>query len=141
MHGHSNVYGATIFAHNIGLGATRNPDLVRQLGEITAKEVYATGIPWTFSPCLCVSRDERWGRSFESFGEHPEIASMMTTVIEGYQGRIDGAYPDLDSPNTILATAKHWIADGGTAGGIDQGDAQIDEGVLRAIHMPPTTQP
>jgi beta-glucosidase len=131
VHGHSNVFGATIFPHNIGLGATRNPDLARQVGEITAKEVYATGIPWTFSPCLCVSRDERWGRSYESFGEDPEIASMMATIIDGYQGA------DLGAADTILATAKHWIADGGTAGGIDQGDAQIDETELRDIHMPP----
>ncbi len=131
VHGHSNVYGATIFPHNIGLGATRNPALVRQIGEITAKEVYATGIPWSFSPCLCVARDERWGRTYESFGEDPEIASMMTTYIDGLQGT------SLAAPNTILATAKHWVGDGGTVGGDDQGDTVLPEADLRAIHVAP----
>ncbi|MGD8683657.1 MAG: glycoside hydrolase family 3 protein [Chloroflexota bacterium] len=131
VHGHNNVSGATIFPHNIGLGATRNPELVRQIGEITAREVYATGIPWSFSPCLCVARDERWGRTYESFGEDPGIASMMTTYIDGLQGT------DLGAPNTILATAKHWVGDGGTTGGIDQGDTQVDEEELRSIHVAP----
>jgi beta-glucosidase len=131
VHGHNNVYGATIFPHNIGLGATRNPALVRSIGEITAREVYATGIPWSFSPCLCVARDERWGRTYESFGEDPAIASMMTTYIDGLQGA------DLGAPDTILATAKHWVGDGGTVGGIDQGDTQLEEDELRAIHVAP----
>ncbi|MGD8485377.1 MAG: glycoside hydrolase family 3 protein [Chloroflexota bacterium] len=131
VHGHNNVSGATIFPHNIGLGATRNPELVRRIGEITAREVYATGIPWSFSPCLCVARDERWGRTYESFGEDPGIASMMTTYIDGLQGT------DLGAPNTILATAKHWVGDGGTTGGIDQGDTQVDEEELRSIHVAP----
>ncbi|MEX1295755.1 MAG: glycoside hydrolase family 3 protein [Candidatus Limnocylindrales bacterium] len=131
VHGHNNVYGATIFPHNIGLGATRNPELVREIGEVTAREVYATGIPWTFSPCLCVARDERWGRTYESFGEDPAIASMMTTYIDGLQGA------DLAAPNTILATAKHWVGDGGTTGGIDQGDTRVDESTLRAVHITP----
>jgi len=131
VHGHNNVYGATIFPHNIGLGATRNPDLVREIGEVTAREVYATGITWSFSPCLCVARDERWGRTYESFGEDPAIASMMTTYIDGLQGT------DLGAPETILATAKHWVGDGGTIGGIDQGDTRVDEDELRAIHVRP----
>ena len=131
VHGHNNVVGATIFPHNIGLGATRNPELVRAVGEITAKEVYATGIPWSFSPCLCVARDERWGRTYESFGEDPAIASMMTSYIDGLQGT------DLAAPDTILATAKHWVGDGGTIGGIDQGDTRVDEETLRAIHVAP----
>ena len=131
VHGHNNVVGATIFPHNIGLGASRNPALAQQIGAITAKEVYATGIHWTFSPCLCVARDERWGRTYESFGEDPEIASMMTTIIDGYQGT------DLSAPNTILATAKHWVGDGGTTGGVDQGNTQLSEADLRAIHIPP----
>jgi len=139
VHGHNNVVGATLFPHNIGLGATRNPDLVRQIAEITAKEVYATGIPWDFSPCLCVARDIRWGRTYESFGEHPAIAAMMTSSIEGYQG------DDLAAPNTVLATAKHWIGDGGTTFGssttgaytIDQGITELTEPELRAIHLPP----
>ncbi len=131
VHGHSNVYGATIFPHNIGLGATRNPALVQQIGAVTAEETYATGIPWTFSPCLCVARDERWGRTYESFGEDPEIAAMMTTYIDGLQGT------DLSAANTILATAKHWVGDGGTVGGDDQGDTVLSEADLRAIHVAP----
>jgi beta-glucosidase len=138
VHGHNNVYGATIFPHNIGLGATRNPDLVRQIGVVTAKEVYATGVPWNYSPCLCVARDERWGRTYESFGEDPEIAAMMTTYIDGLQGS------DLSAPDTVLATAKHWVADGGTAFGtgdsgylIDQGIAQMSEQELWTTHIPP----
>jgi beta-glucosidase len=131
VHGHSNVYGTTIFPHNIGLGATRNADLVRRIGEITAKEVYATGIPWNFSPCLCVARDVRWGRTYESFGEHPEVAAMMTSYISGLQG------DDLSAPNTILATAKHWVGDGGTVNGVDQGDTMVSEDELAAIHIAP----
>ncbi|NNE10961.1 MAG: glycoside hydrolase family 3 protein [Ilumatobacter sp.] len=131
VHGHSNVYGTTIFPHNLGLGATRNPALAQQIGEVTAKEVYATGIPWTFSPCLCVARDERWGRTYESFGEDPEIAAMMTTYIDGLQGA------DLSAQNTVLATAKHWVGDGGTVGGDDQGDTVLSEADLRAIHVAP----
>jgi beta-glucosidase len=143
VHGHNNVVGATIFPHNIGLGATRNPTLIQEIGKITAKEVYATGIPWDFSPCLCVARDERWGRTYESFGEHPEIAQMMTTYIDGLQGTYAGG-PGLGGPNTVLATAKHWVGDGGTTWGtgssgyqIDQGDTQLSEADLRAIHIPP----
>jgi beta-glucosidase len=131
VHGHSNVFGATIFPHNIGLGATRNPDLVRRIGEITAREVSATGIPWNFAPCLCVARDERWGRTYESFGEDPEIASMMTTYIDGLQG------DDLADPTTVLATAKHWIGDGGTVNGVDQGDTVMTEDQLLAVHGGP----
>jgi len=131
VHGHSNVFGATIFPHNIGLGATRNPELVGHIGQITAREVYATGISWSFSPCLCVARDERWGRTYESFGEDPEIAATMTTYIDGLQGT------DLSAPNTILATAKHWVGDGGTVGGVDQGDTRLQEDELRAIHVAP----
>ena len=131
VHGHSNVTGATIFPHNIGLGATRNPDLVRRVGEVTAKEVYATGIPWNFAPCLCVARDERWGRTYESYGEDPSLVSLMTSYIDGLQG------DDLSAPNTVLATAKHWVGDGGTTGGIDQGDTAVSEDVLTEIHIEP----
>lgn len=131
VHGHNNVYGATIFPHNIGLGATRNPALVQQVGQVTAEEVVGTGIDWTFAPCLCVARNERWGRTYESFGEDPEIARSMTTIVSGFQGT------SLNAETSILATAKHWIGDGGTTGGDDQGDTQISEAALRAIHMPP----
>ncbi|MDP5275546.1 glycoside hydrolase family 3 protein [Chengkuizengella axinellae] len=131
VHGHNNVYGATIFPHNIGLGATRNPALLKQIGEATAKEVAGTGIDWTFAPALSVARNERWGRTYESFGEDPEIASSYATIIEGLQGT------NLNDPATILATAKHWVGDGGTTGGDDQGDTQISEQELRDIHIAP----
>jgi beta-glucosidase len=132
VHGHNNVVGATIFPHNIGLGATRNPALVQRVAQVTAEEVYATGIRWTFSPCLCVGRDERWGRTYECFGEDPDVVSMMAgSAVRGYQGT------DLSAPNAILATAKHWVADGGTRGGVDQGDAMLSEEELRRIHIPP----
>jgi beta-glucosidase len=131
VHGHNNVYGATIFPHNIGLGATRNPALLNQIGQITAQEVAGTGIDWTFAPCLCVARDDRWGRTYESYGEDPSIAQSFTTIINGLQGT------SLNAPGSILATAKHWIGDGGTTGGVDQGNTQISEQQLRNIHMPP----
>jgi beta-glucosidase len=131
VHGHNNVYGATIFPHNIGLGATRNPALIQQIGRATAEEVAGTGIDWTFAPCLCVARNERWGRTYESYGEDPEIARAMTTIISGLQGT------SLDGPASILATAKHWVGDGGTTGGDDQGDTQISESELLRVHIPP----
>ncbi|WP_214481175.1 glycoside hydrolase family 3 N-terminal domain-containing protein [Bacillus sp. SM2101] len=131
VHGHNNVYGATIFPHNIGLGATRNPTLLKQIGEATAKEVAGTGIDWTFAPCLCVNRNERWGRTYESYGEDPEIASSYSTIIEGLQGT------SLNDPSSILANAKHWVGDGGTLGGDDQGDTIISEQELRDIHIAP----
>ncbi|GIG00858.1 glycoside hydrolase family 3 protein [Catellatospora citrea] len=131
VHGHNNVSGATIFPHNIGLGATRDPQLVRKIGEAVATEVVATGLDWDFAPCLCVARDTRWGRTYESFGEDPEIASSMTTIVTGLQGE------QLGGPNSVLATAKHYVGDGGTLGGKDQGDAQISEEELRKVHLPP----
>jgi len=131
VHGHNNVVGATIFPHNIGLGATRDPALVQRIGRATAEEVSGTGIDWDFAPCLCVARDDRWGRTYESFGEQPEIASSMSTVITGLQGA------KLSDPGSVLATAKHYIGDGGTTGGDDQGNTQISEAELRAVHLPP----
>ena len=136
IHGHNNVFGATIFPHNIGLGATRDADLACRIGQATAREVAATGINWNFSPTLCVTRDERWGRSYECFGETPAIPSLMTSIIGGYQGT--GQCTDLGglaAPDTVLATAKHWVGDGGTIGGVDQGDTPNAE--LEALHIPP----
>jgi beta-glucosidase len=132
VHGHNNVRGATIFPHNIGLGATRNPTLVQQIGQATAEEVAGTGIDWTFAPCLCVARNERWGRTYESFGEAPSIAQSMTTIVTGFQGTTLGG-----TPTSILATAKHYVGDGGTTGGDDQGNTQLSEADLRRIHLPP----
>jgi beta-glucosidase len=125
VHGHNNVVGAVIFPHNIGLGCTRNAALVERVAKATAEEVAATGVDWTFSPCIAVARDERWGRTYESFGETPELVSEMgAAAVRGYQS------------GGILACPKHYLADGGTTGGRDQGDAQLDETVLRAIHLP-----
>jgi beta-glucosidase len=124
VHGHNNVRGAVVFPHNVGLGCTRSAALVERVTRATAEEVAATGLDWTFSPCIAVARDERWGRTYESFGETPELVSeMAAAAVRGYQP-------------TILACAKHYLADGGTAGGRDQGDARMDEATLRAIHLP-----
>jgi beta-glucosidase len=131
VHGHNNVRGATIFPHNIGLGATRDPGLVQAVGRATAEEVAGTGIDWTFAPCLCVARNDRWGRTYESFGEQAEIPTAMTSIIGGLQGG------NLGAPTSILATAKHYIGDGGTTGGRDQGNTEISEAELRAVHLPP----
>jgi beta-glucosidase len=131
VHGHNNVVGATIFPHNIGLGATRNPTLVQNIGRATAEEVSGTGIDWDFAPCLCVVRNDRWGRTYESFGEKPDLVSSMATVITGLQGS------SLSAPGSVLATAKHYVGDGGTLGGVDQGNTQITEAELRSIHLPP----
>jgi len=130
VHGHNNVYGAVIFPHNIGLGCTWNTELVTTINQITAKEVAATGIDWTFSPCIAVPQDERWGRTYEGFGETPEIQKLMSSAsVIGLQG------DDLSEGETILACAKHFVGDGGTLDGIDQGNTQISEELLRSLHM------
>ena len=127
VHGHGNVKGATIFPHNIGLGATRDPGLVQRVGAITAEEVRATGIPWNFAPCLCVTRDARWGRSYESFGEDPLLVSVLgTAAVAGLQGH---RQRDLDQNDQVLATVKHFAGDGDTKYGTSAGDYTIDQGV------------
>ena len=131
VHGHNTVVGATIFPHNIGLGASRDPALVREIGAATAREMAGTGVDWNFAPCVCVARNDRWGRTYESFGEVPELPSMMTTAIEGLQG------DELGGSASVLATAKHYVGDGGTEGGDDRGDAKLPEKELREIHLPP----
>ncbi|MGW0810146.1 glycoside hydrolase family 3 N-terminal domain-containing protein [Nonomuraea sp. NPDC002799] len=131
VHGHNNVTGATIFPHNIGLGATRDPALAERIGRAVAEEVSGTGVDWNFAPCLCVARNDRWGRTYESFGETPDLPASMTTFVTGLQGTA------LNGPASVLATAKHYLGDGGTTGGVDQGDAQLSEADLRAIHLPP----
>lgn len=132
VHGHNNVYGAVLFPHNIGLGCTGNPELVEEAGRITAREVAGTGLDWTFGPCVAAPRNERWGRTYEGFGETPEINRIMgAAMIRGLQG------DDLSDPGTILACAKHFVGDGGTRNGTDQGDASISEFELREIHLPP----
>ncbi|GEK23041.1 hypothetical protein CXY01_35610 [Cellulomonas xylanilytica] len=131
VHGNNNALGATIYPHNIGLGATRDSALVQDIGRAVAEEVSATGVDWTFAPCLCVARDDRWGRTYESFGEDPAIPSSMATMVTGFQGE------RLGGPASVLATAKHYLGDGGTALGDDQGDVRATEAELRAIHLPP----
>jgi beta-glucosidase len=127
VHGHGNVYGATIFPHNIGLGATRDPGMVQRVEAITAQEVRATGIPWDFAPCICVTRDARWGRSYESFGEDPLLVSAMgTAAVAGLQGT---RQRDLDRNEKVLATVKHFAGDGDTEYGTSIGDYKIDQGV------------
>ncbi|QHC31531.1 glycoside hydrolase family 3 protein [Streptomyces sp. HF10] len=143
VHGHNNLYGATVMPHNIGIGATRDPQLAERTGAVTAAEVRATGVPWDFAPCLCVSRDERWGRSYESFGEDPALVESMETMIQGLQGRSDGS--DLSRDDKVLATAKHFVGDGGTAYGssttgtytIDQGVTTVTRRQLEDIHLAP----
>jgi len=130
VHGHNNVYGAVIFPHNIGLGCTWNPALVKSVNEITAKEVAATGIDWTFSPCIAVPQNERWGRTYEGFGETAEIQEIMAAAS------VQGLQDNLSDPQTILACAKHYVGDGGTQYGIDQGNTVVSEEVLREVHMP-----
>jgi beta-glucosidase len=144
VHGHSNVIGAVIFPHNIGLGATRNAKLVEQIGRITAKEVRATGVNWAFAPCVAVVRDERWGRTYEGFSEDPQlVAELGEAATRGLQA--DG----LANPLGVLACAKHYAGDGGTTFGtgtpesspgqrvpLDQGDVRMSEEELRRIHLP-----
>jgi beta-glucosidase len=139
VHGHSNVLGAVIFPHNIGLGCTGNPAIVEAASRITALEVRATGIQWTFAPCITVPRDIRWGRAYEGFSEAPEIVTPLgVAATVGLQGE------DLSSPLHIAACAKHYVGDGGTTFGsvtgegmLDQGDTRIDEKTLREIHLAP----
>lgn len=133
VHGLNNVIGATLFPHNIGLGAARDPDLVRRIGEITAIETAVIGIPWTFAPTLAVARDDRWGRTYESYAEHPEVVrSYAAAVVEGLQGPL-GSDDRLDDSH-VLATAKHFLGDGGTADGTDQGDNPAGESELFELH-------
>ncbi len=136
VHGHTNVIGATIFPHNVGLGATRDADLVRRIGAATALEMRATGIEWDFSPTIAVARDRRWGRSYESYSQDPDIvAPLGAALIEGLQGRL-GTSERLNGDH-VIATAKHFFADGGTSQGVDQGDVNGNVADLKALHAKP----
>lgn len=133
VHGHNNVIGATLFPHNVGLGATRDPDLIRRIGAATAEEVAATGGDWTFGPTVAVPRDVRWGRSYEGYAEDPEVVrSYAGPMVLGLQGELKPGQ-SLASGH-IVGSAKHFLADGGTAGGKDQGDAAISEQDLIRLH-------
>ncbi|HOK97101.1 MAG TPA: glycoside hydrolase family 3 protein, partial [Anaerohalosphaeraceae bacterium] len=139
VHGHNNVIGAVIFPHNIGLGCTRDPQLVEEIARITAVEMRATGVNWAFAPCVTVPQDERWGRTYEGFSEDPQLVSLLgQAAIRGLQaGR-------LGDPLAVAACAKHYAGDGGTAfgstkdgRGLDQGDTRVDETTFRRIHLAP----
>ena len=156
VHGHNNLYGAVIFPHNIGLGATRDTDLVYRIGRATAEELAATGGHWNFAPTIAVPQDLRWGRTYEGYSQDPQwVAKLGAAYIRGMQGE------SLSDPLSVLATAKHYLADGGTTWGtssmlfpippgvpfegpnnqfafqIDQGDTRLDEAELRAVHLKP----
>ncbi len=141
VHGHNNVLGAVVMPHNIGLGATRNPELVEKLARITAIEMRATGAHWTFAPAVTVPQDERWGRTYEGFSEDPNLVSELgVAAIRGLQTQ------DLSGPLAVAATAKHFLGDGGTVpgsgiglegAGLDQGDMRMDTATVRSVHLFP----
>lgn len=133
VHGHNNVYGATIFPHNIALGAAHDPDLVERIGAATAAEVAATGIDWAFAPTVAVVRDARWGRAYEGYSDQPEIVKEYAgRMVQGLQGRVGSEH--FLEPGHVLATAKHFLGDGGTTSGIDRGDNESTETALINIH-------
>ncbi len=148
VHGHSNVIGAVIFPHNIGLGCTRDPSLVEEVHRITAIEMRRTGVNWDFAPCVTVPQDDRWGRTYEGFGESPALATLLgAAAVSGLQGN------DLADPLRVLGCAKHFVGDGGTSAEkrdasssefragvrlrLDQGDTRVDEATLRRVHLAP----
>ncbi|KAM0977599.1 hypothetical protein ACFX15_013184 [Malus domestica] len=140
VHGHNNVYKATIFPHNIGLGATRDPVLVKRIGAATALEARATGIPYVFAPCIAVCRDPRWGRCYESYSEDHKIVQAMTEIIPGLQGELPAnsrkGIPFVGGNKKVAACAKHYVGDGGTTRGINENNTVINRHGLLSIHMP-----
>ncbi|GKV35595.1 hypothetical protein SLEP1_g43842 [Rubroshorea leprosula] len=140
VHGHNNVYKATIFPHNIGIGATREPELVKKIGAATALEVRATGIQYVFAPCIAVCRDPRWGRCYESYSEDPKVVQAMTEIISGLQGEIPAGSPKgvpyVAGKKNVASCAKHYVGDGGTTDGINENNTVIDRHGLLSIHMP-----
>ncbi|WP_308429284.1 glycoside hydrolase family 3 protein [Cellvibrio zantedeschiae] len=133
VHGVGNIVGATLFPHNIALGAANNPELIRRIGQITATEIAVTGLDWDFSPTVAVARDDRWGRTYESYSEHPELVrSYAGKMVEGLQGVANT--DDFLAKTRVISTAKHFLADGGTLNGIDRGNTMVDEEALRDIH-------
>ncbi|WP_424680937.1 glycoside hydrolase family 3 N-terminal domain-containing protein [Frateuria sp. YIM B11624] len=133
VHGHNNLVGSTLFPQNVGLGATRDPKLIHEIGKVTALELRASGFNWTFAPTLTVPQDERWGRAYEGYSQNPPlVARYASAIVAGLEGR-PGTPQFLDA-NHVIATAKHFVGDGGTHNGKDQGDAQVPETVLRDVH-------
>ncbi|KAG7627604.1 putative glucan 1,3-beta-glucosidase [Arabidopsis thaliana] len=141
VHGNNNVYGATIFPHNIGLGATRDADLIRRIGAATALEVRACGAHWAFAPCVAALRDPRWGRSYESYSEDPDIICELSSLVSGLQGEPPkehpNGYPFLAGRNNVVACAKHFVGDGGTDKGINEGNTIVSYEELEKIHLAP----
>ncbi|XP_073053869.1 uncharacterized protein [Primulina eburnea] len=140
VHGHNNVYKATVFPHNIGLGATRDPELVKRIGAATALEARATGIPYVFAPCIAVCRNPKWGRCYESYSEDPKVVKHMTEIIRGLQGELPPnsrkGVPYLNGKDKVVACAKHFVGDGGTNNGINENNTIVDWHGLLSIHMP-----
>ena len=133
VHGHNNIDGATVFPHHIGLGATHDARLVEHAERITAEEVAGTGIRWAFAPCLAVPQNPRWGRTYEGYSDDPAlVAKLGAAAVRGLQGDRLSA-----QPTSVLACAKHFIGDGGTTNGVDQGDTICDEATLRKLYLPP----
>ncbi|KAF8018857.1 hypothetical protein BT93_H3675 [Corymbia citriodora subsp. variegata] len=141
VHGNNSIYGATIFPHNIGLGATRDAELARRIGVATALEVRASGIPYTFAPCVAVLKDPRWGRSYESYSEDTDIVRKMTAIVTGLQGQPPQGhpkgYPFVAGRNNVIACAKHFVGDGGTERGVNEGNTVTSYEDLERIHMAP----
>ncbi|KAI4968056.1 hypothetical protein ZWY2020_057808 [Hordeum vulgare] len=140
VHGQNNVYEATIFPHNVGLGTTRDPYLVKRIGEATALEVRATGIQYAFAPCIAVCRDPRWGRCYESYSEDRRIVQSRTELIPGLQGDVPKDFtsgmPFVAGKNKVAACAMHFVGDGGTVDGINENNTIINREGLMNIHMP-----
>jgi len=137
VHGHNNVYGATLFPHNVGLGAAHDPDLIRRIGEVTAVEMRSTGMDWSFAPTIAVARDDRWGRTYESYSEDPKIvAQYAAAIVTGLEGS-GSTFLDKDH---VISTAKHFLGDGSTDGGRDQGDSLASEADLIRLHAAGYTQ-
>src|SRR5687768_3390374 len=133
MHGHSNIVGAVLFPHNVGLGATNNPKLLGDIARVTAEQVRTTGIDWTFAPTVTVPQDDRWGRAYEGYSEDPRlVASFAGVFVKGLQG--EPSSPDFLKGKYVISSTKHYLADGGTDQGRDQGDAKGDERELIDIH-------
>lgn len=132
VHGHNNILGAVIFPHNIGMGATHDPALAEAEGRVTAEEILGTGINWAFAPCIAVAENERWGRTYESYGTLPDLVGEMGAAnVRGLQT------DSLSNPLSVLACAKHYLGDGGTFNGRDQGDDHCVEATLRQCYLPP----
>ncbi|XP_071720499.1 uncharacterized protein [Rutidosis leptorrhynchoides] len=141
VHGNNNVYGTTIFPHNVGLGATRDPDLVERIGAATALETRASGVQYAFAPCIAVCKDPRWGRCYESYSEDTQIVKKMTSLVTGLQGKPPkdhpNGYPYVAGRNNVMACAKHFVGDGGTDKGKNEGNTVISYEDLENIHMLP----